>query len=87
MNWTSIVAIYLLFWVLSAFLVLPFGVKSYQEMGLEMTPGQADGAPANFRPLRVVLWTTAVSAILFGLYYANYEHGWIDRHSFDFLIK
>jgi predicted secreted protein len=87
MNWTSIVAIYLLFWVLSAFLVLPFGVKSYQEMGLEMTPGQADGAPANFRPLRVVLWTTAVSATLFGLYYANYEYGWIDRHSFDFLIK
>jgi predicted secreted protein len=87
MNWTSIVAIYLLFWVLSAFLVLPFGVKSYQEMGLEMTPGQADGAPANFRPLRVVLWTTAVSAILFGLYYANYEYGWVDRHSFDFLIK
>ncbi|MEQ1539115.1 MAG: DUF1467 family protein [Sphingorhabdus sp.] len=87
MNWTSIVAIYLLFWVLSAFLVLPFGVKSYQEMGLEMTPGQADGAPANFRPLRVVLWTTAVSAILFGLYYANYEYAWIDRHSFDFLIK
>jgi predicted secreted protein len=87
MNWTSIVAIYLLFWVLSAFLVLPFGVKSYQEMGLEMTPGQADGAPANFRPLRVVLWTTVVSAILFGLYYANYEYGWIDRHSFDFLIK
>jgi predicted secreted protein len=87
MNWTSIVAIYLLFWVLSAFLVLPFGVKSYQEMGIEMTPGQADGAPANFRPLRVVLWTTAVSAILFGLYYANYEYGWIDRHSFDFLIK
>ena len=87
MNWTSIVAIYLLFWVLSAFLVLPFGVKSYQEMGLEMTPGQADGAPANFRPLRVVLWTTAVSAILFGLYYANYEYGWIDRHSFDFLLK
>lgn len=87
MNWTSIVAIYLLFWVLSAFLVLPFGVKSYQELGIEMTPGQADGAPANFRPLRVVLWTTAVSAILFGLYYANYEYGWIDRHSFDFLIK
>ncbi len=87
MNWTSIVAIYLLFWVLSAFLVLPFGVKSYQELGIEMTPGQADGAPANFRPLRVVLWTTAVSAILFGLYYASYEYGWIDRYSFDFLIK
>ena len=87
MNWTSIVAIYLLFWVLSAFVVLPFGVKSYHEMGLEMTPGQADGAPANFKPMRVIMWTTALSATLFGLYYANYEYGWIDRHSFDFLIK
>lgn len=87
MSWTSIVAIYLLFWVLSAFLVLPFGVKSHFELGVEMTPGQADGAPANFKPLRVVVLTTLLSATLFGLYYANYEYGWIDRHSFDFLIK
>ncbi len=87
MTWISIVAIYLLFWVLSAFLVLPFGVKSHYELGVEMTPGQADGAPANFRPLRVVLCTTALSATLFALYYANYVYGWIDRHSFDFLIK
>lgn len=87
MNWTSIVAIYLLFWVLSAFLVLPFGVKSHHEMGVEMIPGQADGAPANFKPLRVVILTTLLSATFFGLYYANYIYGWIDRHSFDFLIK
>ena len=87
MSWTSIVAIYLLFWVLSAFLVLPFGVKSHYELGVEMTPGQADGAPANFKPLRVLALTTLLSATLFGLYYANYEYGWIDRHSFDFLIK
>ena len=87
MSWVSIVAIYLLFWVLSAFLVLPFGVKSHYEMGVEMTPGQADGAPANFKPLRVVILTTLLSATLFGLYYANYIYGWIDRHSFDFLIK
>lgn len=87
MSWTSIVAIYLLFWVLSAFLVLPFGVKSHHELGVVMTPGQADGAPANFKPLRVVILTTLLSATLFGLYYANYMYGWIDRHSFDFLIK
>ena len=87
MSWTSIIAIYLLFWVLSAFLVLPFGVKSHHEMGVAMTPGQADGAPANFKPMRVALWTTLLSATLFGLYYANYIYGWIDRHSFDFLIK
>jgi predicted secreted protein len=87
MNWTSIIAIYILFWVLSAFLVLPFGVKTHDELGLEKTPGQADSAPGNFRPLRVALHTTLLSAALFGLYYANYEYGWIDRHSFDFLIS
>ena len=87
MSWLSIVAIYLLFWVLSAFLVLPFGIKSHYEMGVAMTSGQADGAPANFKPVRVLVWTTLLSALLFGLYYANYEYGWIDRDSFDFLIK
>jgi predicted secreted protein len=83
MNWVSIIAIYLLFWVLSAFVVLPFGIKSYDELGLEKTPGQADGAPGNFRPLRVIAYTTLLSAILFGLHYLNYINGWIDRHSFD----
>jgi predicted secreted protein len=87
MNWTSIVAIYVLFWVLSAFLVLPFGVKTHEELGLEKIPGQADSAPGNFRPMMVLLRTTLLSAALFGLYYANYINGWINRHSFDFLIS
>jgi predicted secreted protein len=87
MNWTSIVAIYALFWVLSAFVVLPFGVRTHEELGLEKTPGQADSAPGNFKPLTVLLRTTLLSAALFGLYYANYTNGWIDRHSFDFLIS
>lgn len=86
MNWVSIVAIYALFWVLSAFVILPIGVRTHEELGLEKTPGQADSAPGNFRPLTIVLRTTLLSAILFGLFYANYVHGWIDRHSFDFLI-
>ncbi|HNW19522.1 MAG TPA: DUF1467 family protein, partial [Sphingorhabdus lacus] len=47
MNWTSIVAIYVLFWVLSAFVILPIGVRTHDELGLEKTPGQADSAPGN----------------------------------------
>ena len=86
MNWTSIIAIYALFWVLSAFVILPIGVRSYEEMGIEKVPGQADGAPGNFRPGVILLRTTLLSAALFGLFYANYVYGWIDRHSFDFLI-
>ncbi len=85
MQWTSALAIYLLFWVLTAFMVMPVGIRTHDEAGAERTPGQADSAPANFRPGRVILRTTAVSAVLFGLFYANYEFGWITAESLDFL--
>lgn len=86
MSWTSIIAIYALFWVMSAFVILPIGVRTHDELGLEKTPGQADSAPGNFKPGVIILRTTLLSAVLFGLYYANYSYGWINRHSFDFLI-
>jgi len=86
MNWTSIIAIYALFWVLSAFVILPIGVRSYEELGMEKVPGQADGVPGNFRPVLILLRTTLLSAAAFGVFYANYVYGWIDRHTFDFLI-
>ncbi len=35
MHWTSIIAISVLFWVMSAFVLLPFGVRTHDEMGLE----------------------------------------------------
>jgi predicted secreted protein len=87
MNWTSIVAIYALFWVMTAFVVLPIGVRTHEELGLDKVPGQADSAPGNFRPGVIILRTTLLSAALFGLYYLNYVTGWLDRHSFDFLIS
>lgn len=77
MQWTSIIAIYALFWVMSAFLVLPFGIRTHDEAGVEKTLGQADSAPANFRPRQIALRATVLSVILFGLFYANYVYGWI----------
>lgn len=77
MKWTSILAIYSLFWVLSAFLVMPFGVRTDDEAGNEKIPGQADSAPASFRPARIAMRATILAAILFGLYYLNYVNGWI----------
>ena len=35
MQWTSILAIYALIWVMCAFIMLPFGVKTHEEAGLE----------------------------------------------------
>lgn len=84
MKWTSILAIYTLFWVLSAFLVLPFGVRTHEEAGIEKIPGQADSAPVDFRPKRIALRATILAAILFGIYYVNYIEGWITVHTLDY---
>jgi len=77
MKITSIIAIYGLFWVMTAFLLLPFGVRTHEEAGLEKVPGQADSAPANFRPGRLALRATLIAAALTGLYIVNYSQGWI----------
>ncbi len=84
MKWTSALAIYCLSWVMSAFLVLPFGVRTADEMGVEKVPGQAESAPANFNPKKVMIKTTILAAILFGLYYLNYTQGWIGVDDLDF---
>jgi len=77
MKLTSIIAIYALFWVLSAFLLLPFGVRTHDEAGVARVPGQADSAPADFRPGRLAARATLLAAVLCGLYVANYIYGWV----------
>jgi predicted secreted protein len=73
----SAVAIYLLFWALTLFAVLPFGVRTADEAGQTPVPGQADSAPQNPMLGKKLVWTTCISAVLFGLFYANYTLGWI----------
>ena len=50
-------------------------------------PGQADSAPANFRPGRLAMRATIVAAILTALYLLNYEYGWIGIEALDFFPK
>ena len=83
MKLTSILAIYVLFWTLSLFLVLPWGVRTSEEAGVERIPGHADSAPHDFRFGRVALRTTIVATLLFGLFYANYHYGWIGVEALD----
>ena len=84
MRWSSVLAIYVLFWTLSAFLVLPFGVRTHAEAGAERVAGQADSAPHDFRPGRTVIRITVVATILFGLFFLNYNFGWVTPDMLDF---
>lgn len=79
----SILAIYLLFWVMSFFLVIPFGVRTDEEAGVEHVPGHADSAPHRFSFARAALRATILSALLFGLFYLNYRYGWLSVDMLD----
>jgi predicted secreted protein len=81
---TSIIAIYILFFAGSAFILLPFGVKTSEEVGAEKVPGQADSAPHQFDLKRHLLRAALLAAVLFAVYYANWTYGWITPDDIDF---
>lgn len=86
MKLTSIIAIYVLFWTMSLFAVMPWHVKTAEEVGAAPVPGHAESAPHRFPGKRILLWTTGVSAILFGLFYLNYVNGWIGADILDWML-
>jgi predicted secreted protein len=84
MKWTSVLAIYFLVFCFSAFLLLPFGVKTHEEVGLERVPGQADSAPHKFDLPRHLLKAALLACLLTALYVLNYRFGWITTDDLDF---
>ncbi len=79
----SALAIYVLFWVLCFFVVIPFGVRTDEEAGAERVPGHAESAPHRFSFATAALRATIVSTILFALFYLNYVYGWITVQALD----
>jgi predicted secreted protein len=84
MKFTSIVAIYFLFFAFSAFVLLPFGVRTDEEAGTPKVPGQAESAPHRFDLKRHLLRAIILAVILFAIYYANWAFGWISTDDLDF---
>ena len=84
MKWTSVLAIYFLIFCFTAFLLLPFGVKTHEELGVEKVPGQADSAPYRFDLPRHLLRAALVACLLTALYVANYLFGWVTVDDLDF---
>lgn len=80
----SALAVYFLFFVGSAFILLPFGVRTDEEAGTPKVPGQADSAPHRFDLARHLIRAAALAALLFALYYVNWVNGWITAEDIDF---
>ena len=84
MKWPSVLAIFFLIFCLTAFITLPFGVKTAEEAGEARIPGQADSAPHRFDLPRHLLRAVVISALLTALFVANYLFGWITVDDLDF---
>jgi predicted secreted protein len=87
MRWTSLLAIYVLFWSFTVFLVLPFGVRTTGEAGGKHISGQAESAPHEFHLLRLLTRVTLVATLLFVLFVANYTYGWLTPGMLDLFAK
>lgn len=86
MKWGSMLAIFSLFWVLSCFFVMPFGLRTHADVAgtdeaRERVAGQVDSAPINFNPRRIALRALVLALVFFALFYANYRNHWITARS------
>ncbi len=69
-------AIYFVLWWVVLFVTLPFGVRSQHEDGVG-APGTDPGAPVTTGMGRKLIWTTLISAVIFGLAMLAYNAGYL----------
>jgi len=62
-------AIYFIVWWTVLFAVLPIGLRTQEEEG-HVVPGTPESAPARPRFLLIIVLTSLISAVVFGLIYA-----------------
>ena len=68
MSWISALAIFFIIWWIVLFIVLPIGVRSQLEEE-DVTLGTEHGAPLKHRLPRKMLLTTAISLVIFAIFY------------------
>ena len=73
---STALAIYFVIWWITLFLTLPFGVRSQHEDGVG-APGTDPGAPIATQMGRKLIWTTIISAVIFGLAMLAYHAGYL----------
>ncbi|MBN8980698.1 MAG: DUF1467 family protein [Rhizobiales bacterium] len=74
---STAIAIYFVIWWIVLFVTLPFGVKSQSEQGGDLA-GTDPGAPILPRLGRKMLWTTIISAVIYGVMSYLYGLGYLN---------
>jgi predicted secreted protein len=77
MGITTAIAIYLIIWWVVLFTILPLGVTSHAEAGIDKGDGGDPGAPVDPKLKKKFLTTTWVSAIIFVIVYVVIRFGLI----------
>ncbi|NNE58127.1 MAG: DUF1467 family protein [Hellea sp.] len=67
MSWVNVLLIYILFWWVTLFAILPWGVRGQAEED-NVVPGSEPGAPVSANMKKKVVVTTIVSAILCAIF-------------------
>lgn len=67
------VAIYLTIWWTALFAILPLGVTTHAEAGIDKGDGGDPGAPVDPKLARKFVTTTWVSAIIFAVFWVVYH--------------
>jgi predicted secreted protein len=70
-------AVYFVIWWVVLFAVLPFGVRTQHEAG-HVVPGTPASAPVRPKFLQIVLATSLIAGVIFGIAYAAFAYGLID---------
>ena len=71
------IAIYFVIWWITLFLTLPFGVRSQHEDGVGVA-GTDPGAPILARMGGKLIWTTLISAAIYGVAMLAYNAGYLN---------
>ncbi len=77
MSWFTGVCIYLTIWWTVLFAVLPWGVQSHHEAGINLGDGGDPGAPVDPKLKKKFLTTTWISAVVFTLVWLTMHFHWV----------
>jgi predicted secreted protein len=77
MSWFTSICVYLTIWWTVLFAVLPLGVKSHAEAGIDLGDGGDPGAPVDPKLKRKFITTSWISAIVFAILWLTIRFHWI----------